>query len=210
MECLQFFPGHAAVHLCQSSSLPVDLLALTIPTIYWAMATVATLLLWVVLWYDRSKASFGFRSSPLFSWRNNQTPILRAESRLLESTTQQEYDLLLHFGYLEIPSKLYPTLFYRILRQRRVHVYDLCKTGKGQRCQKLGELCVITQHPMADADSILLHKWLIEADEQAYLETANWVGHSGKMRLLQANGSYAIQYIYRERQSGTLCLPVSC
>jgi hypothetical protein len=28
---------------------------------------------------------------------------------------------------------------------------------------------------MPDADLVLTHKWLIEADEQKYLNTANWV-----------------------------------
>jgi len=212
MECLQFFSGQTASYLCLSSSRPVDLSALTTPNIYWVITALASLMLWGVLWYDRSKTSLGFLSSQVLSlwgsqlWRS-QTPIVRAERLLRQGMTRQEYELLLYFGYLEIPSKLYPTLFYRILRKRRVHVYDLCDTGMGQHYQKLGELYAVTHEPLPDADSFLLHKWLIEADEQAYLDSAHWVGHSVQTRLYQANGSCAIQHIYRDHHGGAIYLP---
>jgi len=222
MECFQFFSEQTASHLCHSSSLPLDLSTLTTPTIYWAMAAMASLTLWGILWYDRGKRSVGFLSSQVWvavfsqlvslwgshSWKG-QPSITCADGRLRAGMTGQEYELLLYFGYLEIPSKLYPTLFYRILRKRRVHVYDLCETATGQRYQKLGELCVATHDLLPDADSFLLHKWLIEADEQTYLDSTNWVGHSLQTRLCHASGSSAIQQIYRNHPVGTIYLPAS-
>lgn len=209
MECLQFFSEQTASHLCHSSALPVDLSALTAPNIDWVMAAVATLTLWCILWSYQRKPSVGVLSSPLFSrWGSrvwsNQNSIAYAERILCKGMTEQEYELLSYFGYLEIPSKLYPTLFYRLLRKRRVHVYYLCETSTGQRYQKLGELYVgelyaVAHNSLSDADSFLLHKWLIEADERTYLDRTHWIGHSVETRLYQTSGSDAIQHIYRNQ-----------
>jgi hypothetical protein len=203
MECFQFFSEQTASHLCPSSALPVDLSALTTPNIYWVMAAVASLTLWCILWSYQSKRAVGVLPSPLFFLWSSQSSIADAERILCKGMTEQEYELLSYFGYLEIQSKLYPTLFYRLLRKRRVYVYYLCETGAGQRYQKLGELSAVTHNSPSDADSFLLHKWLIEADERAYLDSMNWVGHSVQTRLYQVSGRDAIQHICRNQYAAT-------
>lgn len=99
----------------------------------------------------------------------------RAEALLRASVTPQEYDSLEQNGYLEVPSRLYPNRIYQIPRKRRrVRVYTLDKFDETRR-QKLGELCLIACEPVPDADLVLTHKWLLEADEKTYLSTANWI-----------------------------------
>jgi hypothetical protein len=127
------------------------------------------LALFFALWTNRDV-------TPLAQNAIVQTPKERAESLLRDSISFQQYQHLLTFGYLEIPSRLYPNRYYRIPRERRrVQVYEVAETNIGLQHRKLGELCVIACEPMPDADLVLTHKWLIEADEQKYLNTANWV-----------------------------------
>lgn len=102
----------------------------------------------------------------------------RAESLLRASVTPQEYAFLLENDYLEVPSRLYANRIYQIPRKRRrVRVYAMDRHDTTKR-YKLGELCLIACEPVPDADVVLTHKWLLEADEQTYLATANWIsGH---------------------------------
>jgi hypothetical protein len=103
----------------------------------------------------------------------------RAELLLRASTTPQEYSSLLQYGYLEIPSRLYHNRIYQIPRERRrVRVYEVTEGEPARRFKKLGELCVVACDPVPEADLILTHKWLIEADEERYIATANWISGS--------------------------------
>lgn len=168
MECLKVLPGPEWAQLCQ-----------VIPPLAGAASWVEVHRSWVIALLSIVALFFAFwtaREVPLPQGSPLPTAKERAEMLLRESITAQQYQHLLNLGYLEIPSRLYPNRYYRIPRERRrVQVYERSATNGGQPHEKLGELCVIACEPMPDADLVLTHKWLIEADEQKYLNTANWV-----------------------------------
>jgi hypothetical protein len=114
------------------------------------------------------------------NWRKiSAEAIERAEELLRASISADEYAHLLQHGYLEIPSKLYTNRVYQIPRKRqRVRVYEVVKTGTTEQKRRLGELCLIARDPVPDADLVLAHKWLLEANEERYLAAANWVNDS--------------------------------
>ncbi|HRW09717.1 MAG TPA: hypothetical protein P5121_31665 [Caldilineaceae bacterium] len=102
----------------------------------------------------------------------------RAEALLQASVTPEEYASLEENGYLEVSSRLFANRVYQIPRKRRrVRVY-VVDTHDATKRQKLGELCLIACEPVPDADLVLTHKWLLEADEETYLSTANWISGS--------------------------------
>ncbi|MEZ4736737.1 MAG: hypothetical protein R3E79_57385 [Caldilineaceae bacterium] len=169
MECLQLLPGQESPQLCQLLAMLTDVLIWVEANAPWVVAALGGITLFFALWSNQS-------ATPLTQSATGQAPKELAEMLLRESVTLQDYQHLLNFGYLEIPSRLYPNRYYRIPRERRrVQVYEVHDSTTGQQHQKLGELCVIACEPMPDADLVLTHKWLIEADEQKYLNTANWV-----------------------------------
>jgi hypothetical protein len=99
----------------------------------------------------------------------------RAEQLLRERLTREQYDQLTKFGYLDIPSRLDPYRQFRIPRHRgRVLVLQSCNMGDNVLSRKVAELCVVSSEPVPDADMVLIHKLMIEADEANYLATANW------------------------------------
>lgn len=169
MECLQLLPGPEAPPLCQLISLFNRAVVWGEAHASWVFAALCVLALFFALWSNR-------RVTPLSPSTLSQSPKERAELLLRDSVSSGDYQRLHTLGYLEIPSRLYSNRYYRIPRERRrVQVYEVCETATGLQHQKLGELCVIACEPMPDADLVLTHKWLIEADEQKYLNTANWV-----------------------------------
>jgi hypothetical protein len=103
----------------------------------------------------------------------------RAMALLREHLTVGQHRQLLASGYLEVPSRLYPWRNYRIpYGPARVQVYEAE--------QKVAELCVVARDPVPEGDMVLTHKWMIEADEEGYLATANWMGwpsNYGRRRL---------------------------
>jgi len=91
----------------------------------------------------------------------------RAETLLRDMLSQEEYRRLLTTGFLEIPSPTRPDRVYRIPR------------GPGQvlveeHGRVLERLCLQPEVAgLPEADVVLMHKLLIEADEDRYLATAN-------------------------------------
>ena len=91
----------------------------------------------------------------------------RAETLLRDMLSQDEYRRLLTSGFLEIPSPTRPDRVYRIPR------------GPGQvlveeRGRVTERLCLQPEVAgLPEADVVLIHKLLIEADEERYLSTAN-------------------------------------
>jgi hypothetical protein len=101
----------------------------------------------------------------------------RAEALLRASITNEQYQQLLSRGYMEIPSRLYPGYIYRIPRnQQRVQIFETNQTVSSPYSRKLAELCIVPCDPVPDADMVLAHKLMIEADEQTYLSIANRIG----------------------------------
>jgi len=101
----------------------------------------------------------------------------RAEMLLRSSITDEQYHQLVDRGYLEIRSRLYPGYLYRIPRtQQRVQIYETGQASAVPYARKLAELCVVPCDTVPDADMVLAHKLMIEADEQSYLSIANRIG----------------------------------
>lgn len=90
----------------------------------------------------------------------------RAASLLHELLTAEECRQLLWRGYLEIPS---PSLTQRVYRVPRTKGYvQVIEHG-----QAIMRLCVQPVECLPDADVVVLHKLMIEANEEYYLQKAN-------------------------------------
>lgn len=90
----------------------------------------------------------------------------RAEQLLTELLTQEQYVQLSRRGYIEVVSPNIPNRVYRIPKYRgRVHVYE---SGKA-----VMSLCAQPIELVPDADVVLIHKLMIEGNEQEYLRLAN-------------------------------------
>ncbi len=96
-------------------------------------------------------------------WRAAQE---RAEALLQELLTEEEYRQLERRGYLEVRSPSRPQRVYRIPRhQGQVKVYE--------GGVPVMALCVQSTEPMPDGDVVLMHKLMIEGNEDEYLRVAN-------------------------------------
>lgn len=103
------------------------------------------------------------RFDPLHDWREAEK---RAEAMLSEVLPEREVRQLAQKGYLEVPSRKFASRVYRVPRyQGPVAVYE-----DGMLANLL---CVRSVDPIPNADAVLLHKLLIEGDEDTYLATAN-------------------------------------
>ena len=133
-------------------------------TVLWiALAAEVGLIILVVLVSDRLALS------------NAVAADLRAEKLLLSLLSEEYYNLLRTAGYLEVRSRLVPSRVYRIRRRGPVEVHEL---GRFRMY-----LCLKPLHPLPCSDVVLLHKVLLEGDEQRYIETANVIKPCGSTSL---------------------------
>jgi hypothetical protein len=96
-------------------------------------------------------------------WREAQE---RAEALLRSVLGEDDYQRLNRRGYLEVPSPSRPRRLYRIPRhQGQVKVYE----GN----VPVMALCVQPVEPIPDGDVVLMHKLMIEGNEEEYLRIAN-------------------------------------
>jgi hypothetical protein len=89
-----------------------------------------------------------------------------AETLLRDLLSPLQYRQVRAKGYLEVPSPTYPGRIYLVPR------------GPGQVAvleggQVVESLCVHPVGQLPEADLLLVHKLLIEADESSYLQAAN-------------------------------------
>jgi len=96
-------------------------------------------------------------------WREAQE---RAEHLLREILNDEEYRHLNRRGYLEVPSRTRPRRVYRVPRhQGQVKVYE--------GGVPIMALCVQSVDAIPDGDAVLMHKLMIEGNEEEYLRIAN-------------------------------------
>lgn len=96
-------------------------------------------------------------------WREAQE---RAETLLRDLLSEEQYRLLGRRGYLEILSPSRPQRVYRVPRhQGQVKVYE---NGVA-----IMALCVQPVEPVPDGDVVVMHKLMIEGNEEEYLRIAN-------------------------------------
>ena len=97
------------------------------------------------------------------SWREAEE---RAELLVREVTTDEEYDGIKREGYLDVPSPGYPHRIYRIPSgPGTVTILE------GDHC--VARLCVYSTQPIPEREAVVVHKLMIEGNEQDYLRAAN-------------------------------------
>jgi len=96
-------------------------------------------------------------------WRDAQE---RAEQLLRDVLSEDDYRQLNRRGYLEVASRTRPRRIYRIPRhQGQIKVYE--------GGVPIMALCVQPVDPLPDGDVVMMHKLMIEANEEEYLRIAN-------------------------------------
>jgi hypothetical protein len=90
----------------------------------------------------------------------------RAESLLRSVLTSDEYARLTECGYLDVRSPSRPHRVYRVPRDGGIVV--MRESGRS-----VGGLCVQAIQPVPAADTVAMHKLMIEGAEDLYLQTAN-------------------------------------
>jgi len=105
-------------------------------------------------------------------WLDEQVARERAEALLKELLTEGEYAQLERRGYLEVRSPSQPERTYCVPRHRGQVV--VCERGI-----PIMRLCVQSVEPIPDGDAVLMHKLMIEGDEEMYLRIANHFAPSG-------------------------------
>jgi len=90
----------------------------------------------------------------------------RATDLLRDILTPEQFHQIHWQGYLEIPS---PTAPQRVYRVPRISGYvQVIENGRATM-----QLCVQPVERLPDADIVILHKLMIEANEESYLQKAN-------------------------------------
>ncbi|HLI05348.1 MAG TPA: hypothetical protein VKV40_02135 [Ktedonobacteraceae bacterium] len=92
----------------------------------------------------------------------------RARQLLREVLTQEEYRQLIQQGYIDIPSPGYPQRVYRV-----PHTPGFVDVIENKKLQE--RLCLQPLDRVPNADFVVIHKLMIEADEETYLQKANWI-----------------------------------
>ena len=90
----------------------------------------------------------------------------RATELLRSVLTRQQYRHLVRHGYLDIPSPRDPGCIYRVPRAQGL-------VGVIEQGRRKASLCLQPVEWVPDADIVVMHKLMIEADEETYLQTAN-------------------------------------
>jgi len=97
------------------------------------------------------------------SWREAEE---RADQVVRSVLTEDEYEKYRRNGFLDVPSPTFPQRVYRVP----------CGPGtvmvlEGGQC--IARLCVYSVEPIPERESVVVHKLMIEGNEQDYLRTAN-------------------------------------
>ena len=90
----------------------------------------------------------------------------RATDLLRDILTPEQFRQLLWRGYLEIPSPTEPRRVYRVPRSKGY--VQVIENGHA-----IMRLCLQPVECLPDADVVVLHKLMIEANEEIYLQKAN-------------------------------------
>ncbi len=97
------------------------------------------------------------------SWREAEE---RAEMVVRSLLSDEDYEKLRRDGYLDVPSPNYPQRVYRVpAGAGTVTVLE------GGQC--VARLCVYSTQPIPEREAVIIHKLMIEGNEQDYLRIAN-------------------------------------
>jgi hypothetical protein len=90
----------------------------------------------------------------------------RADELLRSVLTQEQYGQLMRQSYIDIKSPRDPERIYRVPRGRGL--VEVIEQGRST-----ARLCLQSLVRLPDADIVVMHKLMIEADEETYLHIAN-------------------------------------
>jgi len=93
-------------------------------------------------------------------------PRRRAGELLRAVLTLEQYRQLMRRGYVDIPSPRDPQCIYRVPQAPGL-------VGVIEQGRRKASLCLQPLEQVPDADLVVIHKLMIEADEETYLQTAN-------------------------------------
>ena len=93
-------------------------------------------------------------------------PSLRAGKLLRAVLTRTQYRQLMWRGYVDIKSPCDQERVYRVPRYPG-------RVGMIEQGRLKADLCLQPLEWVPDADIVVMHKLMIEADEETYLQTAN-------------------------------------
>lgn len=127
-------------------------------------AQVFTTLGWLVIGLAISPVLWLIVQPYLKGWSRAER---RATHLLRDVLTPEQCRQLLWHGYLEVPSPSSADRIYRVPRARDGFV-QVIENGKA-----VMRLCVQPVERLPEADVIVLHKLMIEANEELYLQKAN-------------------------------------
>lgn len=97
------------------------------------------------------------------SWREAEE---RAEQVVRSVLTDDEYDRLRRDGFLDVASPNYPQRVYRV--PSGPGTVTVMEDG---HC--IARLCVYSTMPIPEREAVVVHKLMIEGNEQDYLRAAN-------------------------------------
>jgi hypothetical protein len=135
----------------------------------WASLAVAVgagtllLVLAVSLVTKLAGSPFNAESEPVSLTTSSQERSLALLREVLEA---REYEQLIQRGYLDISSPSDPQRIYRI--RRNAGLVSVFEQGKAK-----WELCVQPTEPLPNNDLVVMHKLMIQGNEQEYLAQAN-------------------------------------
>ena len=128
-----------------------------------AMAVALTVVVWFVIVLAASPMIWLLVQPHVRAWLPSER---RATSLLREMLTPEEFRQLTWLGYVDIASPSNENRTYRVPRTRGyVQVLD-----DGRAVMRL---CLQPTERIPDADVVLLHKLMIQANETSYLDKAN-------------------------------------
>jgi hypothetical protein len=127
------------------------------------VAQVLTALGWIVVALAISPMIWLLLQPYMKGWSRAER---RAASLLRDTLTPEQCRQLVWRGYLEVPSPTEPQRVYRVPRTKGY--VQVIENGRA-----IMRLCLQPIECLPDADLVVLHKLMIEANEEMYLQKAN-------------------------------------
>jgi len=124
---------------------------------------VLTVLCWIVIALAIAPIVWLILQPYLKGWSQSER---RAANLLRDILTPEQLRQLTWRGYLEVPSPSEPRRVYRVPKAKGY--VQVIENGRATM-----RLCVQPVECLPDADIVLLHKLMIEANEETYLQKAN-------------------------------------
>jgi hypothetical protein len=126
-------------------------------------AQVLTALGWIVVALAISPMVWLLLQPYMKSWSRAER---RAAGLLRDTLTPEQCRQLVWRGYLEVPSPTEPLRVYRVPRTKGY--VQVIENGRA-----VMRLCLQPIECLPDADLVVLHKLMIEGNEETYLQKAN-------------------------------------